>query len=118
VCLPVFSSWLLIASPGSATAASAAVLILGLALGAELDLVAYLTSRYFRLENFGLLFGTIGGLITLAGGGGPWVISLVYDFHHSYLPVLWAISPMCLISAALFLFLGPYPKLTAQPALE
>jgi MFS family permease len=109
VCLPILSGLLLIVSPKSTVAASAAVLILGLALGAELDLVAYLTSRYFRLENFGLLFGSIAGLITLAGGGGPWLISLVYDLRHSYLPVLWAIIPMCLISAALFLFLGPYP---------
>jgi MFS family permease len=111
VCLPIFSSFLLLEFPKSASAASAAVLILGLTLGAELDLVAYMTSRYFRLENFGLLFGTIAGLITLAGGGGPWLISLVYDYCHSYLPVLWAITPMCLVCAILFLFLGPYPRL-------
>jgi MFS family permease len=118
VCLPILSGALLIAAPSSAIAASCAVLILGLALGAELDLVAYLTSRYFRLENFGLLFGTIGGLITLAGGAGPWVISLVYDHRHSYLPVLWAISPICLISATLFLLLGPYPTSGVQDASE
>jgi MFS family permease len=115
VFLPVLSASLLIAAPGSASAATAAVLILGLSLGAELDLVAYLTSRYFDVGNFGFLFGTLAGIVTLAGGGGPMLLSEVYDHTHSYLPGLWAAIPMCLVSASLFLTLGPYP---ASPNLK
>lgn len=110
VCLPILASLLLLGFPGSIPAAMAAVLILGLALGAELDLVAYLTSRYFGLGNFGLLFGTIGGLITLAGAVAPLLMNMVFDAHNSYAAALWTYIPMCLASALLFLFLGPYPR--------
>ena len=110
VCMPVLASLLLINFPGSAPAATAAVLILGLALGAELDLVAYLTTRYFGLAHFGFLFGTIAAFITLAGGVGPWVLSLVYDTTGSYHAALMAFMPMCVVSAVLFFLIGPYPK--------
>lgn len=108
VCLPMGGSLLLLGFPGSTAVAFAGVILLGLTLGAELDLVAYLTSRYFSLERFGLLFGVIGALITLAGGAGPWLVSLVYDNVGSYRPVLLAAFPMCLTAAALFVSLRPY----------
>lgn len=109
VSLPVIASAILISMPGAFVPALAATLVLGLALGTELDLVAYMASRHFGLESFGLLFGTICGVITLAGGLGPWLISLLYDQSHSYLLALWVAIPMCLGAAILFLLLGPYP---------
>ncbi|MBJ7483109.1 MFS transporter [Brevundimonas sp.] len=116
VCLPMGASLLLLAFPGSMPMAFAGVILLGLTLGAELDLVAYLTSRYFDLDRFGLLFGVIGALITLAGGAGPWVVSLVYDHAGTYRPVLLAAFPMCLVAAALFASLKPYRARTPKPA--
>ncbi|HEX7819141.1 MAG TPA: MFS transporter [Sphingobium sp.] len=109
VCLPILASLLFLGFPGSVGAASAAVLILGVALGAELDLIAYLTARYFGVRSFGLIFGSIGGLITLGGALGPLFVNMVYDAAHSYAPALWTYVPLCLISAVLFLSLGRYP---------
>lgn len=109
VTLPIVGILILIQCPGSPLAASLAVLILGLSLGAELDLMAYLTSRYFKIENFGLLFGTIGGFIGLAGGNGPVLLSASFDATGSYTLALWASIPICLVSASLFLLLGSYP---------
>lgn len=114
VCLPMAASVLLLGGSGSTTTAFAAVILLGFTLGAELDLVAYLTTRYFSLERFGLLFGVIGAMITVAGGAGPWVVSLVYDGFQSYRPVLLAAFPLCLASAALFLTLRSYAPLQAR----
>jgi nitrate/nitrite transporter NarK len=110
VSLPIVAIMLLIQLPGSLVAASAAVLIFGFSLGAELDIVAYLTSRYFGRENFGFLFGTIGGLLGFASGNGPVVLNAVYDATGSYVPALWAAIPICLFSAMLFLCLGRYPE--------
>jgi MFS family permease len=107
--LPMVSITLLTQLPQSEAAAVAAVLILGLALGAELDLLAYITSRYFELAYFGTLFGTVGGFVTLAGGGGPVLLNLVYDATGSYTPALLAAIPISLTAALLFLLLGPYP---------
>ena len=119
VCLPIAGILLLLGYPGSLPAASAAVLILGLSMGAELDIVAFLTSRYFNTANFGLLFGTIGGFIGLAGGNGPMLLNAVFDAMHSYRPALWGAIPICLLSATLFLLLGPYPDLaTPKPSPE
>jgi MFS family permease len=111
VSLPVLGLLILIQLPGSIVAASVAVLIFGLSLGAELDIVAYLTSRYFGRKNFGFLFGTIGGFLGLASGNGSVLLNAVYDATGSYVPALWAAMPLCVVSALLFLFLGPYPKI-------
>jgi MFS family permease len=94
VCMPMIGSILLIEFPGSVTAASAAVLVFGLSMGAELDILAYLTSRYFRTESFAMMFGTIGGFVALAGAGGPVILNRVYDLTQSYVPALWGILPV------------------------
>ena len=110
VSMPILACAILILAPGSVFAATAAVLIIGAAMGAELDFVAYLTSRYFKLENFGLLFGTLTGVTTFAAGFGPLALNIVYDNVQSYIPALWAAFPMCALSALLFFLLGPYPN--------
>jgi len=110
VCLPVVGLLLLLEMPGSVPAAVIAVLIFGLSMGAELDIFAYLTSRYFRSENFGFLFGTLGGFLGLATGNGPFLLNKVYDITGSYAPAMWAAMPLCLLSAVLLFFLGPYPE--------
>jgi MFS family permease len=109
LCMPMVAILLLTQLPHSVPAAIAAVLIIGLALGAELDLLAYITSRYFDLAFFGTLFGTIGGFVTLAGGIGPVLLNVVYDATGSYVPALLAAIPVSLTAALLFLLLGPYP---------
>ena len=112
--MPVIGSLILITMPGSVPAAAAAVLIFGLSLGAELDIMAYLTSRYFKSESFGMMFGTIGGFVGLAGATGPVILNRVYDLTQSYVPALWGILPVCLLSATLFLLMGPYPAAAAR----
>ena len=109
VSIPIIALLLLIHYPASALAASIAALILGLSFGAEIDIIAYLTSRYFKITSFGLLFGTIAGFIGLAAGNGPVAISAVFDAQQTYVPALWGMIPICLVSAILFLLLGPYP---------
>jgi predicted MFS family arabinose efflux permease len=109
VLLPIVGITTLIYTPGSSFTASFAVLIFGFSLGAELDVVSYLTSRYFRLENFGFFFGTIGGFIGLAASNGPVALNAVFDAKGTYTPALWAAIPICLVSALLFVLLGPYP---------
>ena len=116
-CLPAVGYGILLARPGSAGAATVAALVLGLALGAELDILAYLVSRYFPIQNFGILFGAIGGFVTLAGSTGPMALNAVYDHTHSYQPALWALLPLCAVAALLFLTLGTYPPQDGQQGL-
>jgi predicted MFS family arabinose efflux permease len=109
VAMPIASCLLLLAFPGSIAAAGGAALILGLSLGAELDAVAYLTTRHFGMRSFGVLFGTVGGALGLATGLGPLIVSRIYDVTKSYEPALWGFIPICLLGAGLFWTLGKYP---------
>ena len=110
VCMPIIGSVILLDAPGSVSAAAVAVVIFGLALGAELDILAYLTSRYFKLSRFAMLFAIVGGVVGLAGATGPVLLNAVYDATQSYQLALWGIIPVCSLSALLFLTLGPYPE--------
>jgi len=107
--MPALSSLLLILFPGDILLSIAAVALLGFALGVEFDGVAYLTSRHFGLRNFGLIYGTIAGLVALTSGIGPVLANHAYDVTGSYLPLLWTVVPLSLLSGLLFLILGPYP---------
>lgn len=109
VLLPIISCTLLLTMPGDAGAAKVAAVFLGLSLGAELDAVAYLATRHLGMRSFGLLFGVISGLLSLATGIGPVVVSYSFDVTGTYTLALYAFIPACIVSAALFLSLGPYP---------
>lgn len=109
VAMPIASSLLLLLFPGSIEACAAAALILGLGLGAELDAVAYLTTRHFGMRSFGVLFGVVGGTLGLATGVGPTLLNHVYDVTGSYAPAIWAFIPTCVVGSLLFFTLGRYP---------
>lgn len=107
--VPIVSAALMLAFPGSASAATAAVLILGFALGVELDCVAYLTTRHFGLRFFGTIFGVISGLLAFASGLGPFLVNLSYDITGGYEVALQAYIPLSIIASVLFFSLGRYP---------
>lgn len=110
VSLPVATCTLLLAFPGDPAAALVAVVFLGLAAGAEMDAIAYLSAKYFGLNNFAALFGAFFGVVTLGFGIGPMLANAVYDQTGSYDLVLWGIMPATLVAAILFLMLGPFPN--------
>jgi MFS family permease len=121
VALPVAAFLLLLLAPGSVPAIILAALILGLSIGAELDTVAYLTTRHFGLRSFGLLFGVVGAALGLASALGPLLANYAFDLTHSYTPALWAYIPTSLLGSILFFTLGKYPEFEAaeeQPARE
>lgn len=116
VLMPIVTAMVLLAMPGSLFWATAALLFLGLALGTELDACAYLATRHLGLRNFGTLFGFINGLLVFGNGLAPLLANYAYDVTHSYSLVLWSMVPSCLISALLFLLLGPYPAFDEEQA--
>jgi predicted MFS family arabinose efflux permease len=112
VAMPIVTVALLLVFPGDKVAALAC-LILGLAVGTEVDCCAYLAARHFGLRSFGTLFGTMNGLMLFGNGIAPALANHVYDVTKSYDIVLWAQVPACLGTMLLFLLLGPYPALDA-----
>lgn len=107
---PILSISLLLLAPGTSAVAAIAMLLLGLALGAEVDACSYLAARHFGMRSFGSLFGTIIGFTVFGTGMAPVLANYIYDLTGSYDPFLWGTLPLCLFSSLLFLSLGRYPS--------
>ena len=80
---------------------------IGLGLGAEVDIMAYLTSRYFGLRSFGTIYGFTFAGFGLAGGLGTYLMGVAYDATGSYALTLALVSIATFMGAILMLRLGP-----------
>jgi MFS family permease len=81
----------------------------GLGIGAEIDLMAFFTSRYFGLRDYAKLYGTMFGIFALGVGIGPALSGASFDRFHSYIPAFVIFEAMLAVSCLIFLRLGPYP---------
>lgn len=113
--LPVLACAILILDPGASMAFAVAIII-GLAGGAEFDVIAYLTARYFGLRHFGLLFGTMAGLVSFGAGIGPMLGARIFDHYGDYQNLLLIIGPTFALSGLLVGTLGAYPRLSNAAA--
>jgi len=82
--------------------------LIGLGLGAEADIIAYLLGRYFGLRSFGTIFGFAFGLFVLAGGIGPLLMGIAFDHTGSYRLALAGFCLATALAAVLVGRLGPY----------
>ena len=88
----------------SAALAAAGALAIGLTIGAELDIMAYMISRAFGLPSFGRLYGLAYGCLITAGGISPVLISILAD-HGGY-PTALVVSAFGVLSGALVLLVA------------
>jgi len=66
------------------------IVFAGLAAGAEADIAAYFTSKFFGRRHYGAIYGLLYALYCLGGGVGPLAAGGVYDLTHSYTVALLA----------------------------
>jgi len=85
-------------------------LLLGGSLGAEVDMLAYLASRYFGLKCFAQIFGVLFGAVMIAMGLGPVAFGFVFDLTGSYQAMLAVGAGLCLLASSLVLTLRPYQE--------
>ncbi len=93
---------------------SIALAPLGFALGGQLEMVVYLTTRHFGLRAFGSIFGVITIGLTAAAGGGPFLASWLFDISGSYRLMLTIGIPLALIGSLVMLWIGGYPELAEE----
>lgn len=93
---------------GSLERMFAAAFCIGLALGAEVDVMAYLTSRYFGLQSFSAVYGLIFASFGLCNGLGAFLMGTGFDRTGSYSLPLTLFSIAALTGAAIMTRLGPY----------
>ncbi len=90
------------------TALLVAVMI-GLAAGAELDLLAYLTGKYFGPAHYPAIFGLIIAFFTVGAGIAPPLFGMAAQMFQGYGTMLSISIGLLLVSILLFLSLGRYP---------
>jgi MFS family permease len=102
-------------------AAFAAAFLVGLGMGAEVETMGYMISRYFGLHAFGTAYGHAFGAFMLAGAAGVWMMGAGYDRYHSYTVPLAVLCGAMLLALVLLSRLGPYrfaPEATGDPHLN
>lgn len=86
-----------------------AAAMVGLTLGAEIDVMTYLCTRHFGLKSFGGLYGGLLIALSLGTAIGPLAASRVFDLYGSYTPFLW-ITIGCMIASSIAMFSLPHPR--------
>ncbi len=87
--LPAIGCLLMIFGGASLIAPSVAALLIGLTLGAEVDVIAYLTTKHFGLKSFGALYGGLLAALSIGTASGPLGAARIFDVYGNYLPFLW-----------------------------
>jgi predicted MFS family arabinose efflux permease len=93
---------------GDQTMALFAAILLGIGIGAEVDIIAFLLGRYFGLSHYGAVYGTLLAIFTLGSGAGPWLIALSFDRSHAYANALMGCASALIAASVLVASLGPY----------
>jgi MFS family permease len=103
-------------SGASGATAFFAAFCVGLGMGAEGDIIAYLIGRYFGLRSFSEIYGYAFGAFTLGGVVGPLLMGKAFDSTGSYTIGLGIFVVASVVAAGLMTRLGPYR--TWEPAPE
>jgi MFS family permease len=91
-------------------------ILVGLGLGAEVDLMAYMVGRYFGLRAFGEIYSYAFAAFTLGAVIGPLLMGISFDSTGSYSLVLGGFVVATLMAAGLMTQLGPHR--VWEPAAE
>lgn len=89
-------------------AAFLAVVFIGISMGAEIDMLAFLTGRYFGVENFGRVYGILFTSFLVGTSLGPVGYGYAFETLGSYIWVLYLSLGLMLLSAALTVRLPKY----------
>jgi MFS family permease len=89
-----------------------AVALIGLAMGAELDVLAYLVMRYFKVVVYSTVYGLLQPTISLSAAIGSLLLSLTLKVSDGFGLFLYVTAGVTLIGSGFFLLLGRLPTAT------
>jgi MFS transporter, OFA family, oxalate/formate antiporter len=87
-----------------------ASILVGLAIGAEGDLLSYLTRAYLGMEKFGLYYGIIFSGYSLGAVFGPMATGHYFDAVKSYVLPMQIAPILLFVACVLLLSLGRYKR--------
>lgn len=82
--------------------------LLGAAIGADIDLLPFLISRYFGVRHFAEIYGLLFGIFLIGNAIGPAVLGFTFDATGSYDLALYVFEPLLVVACFLLMRLGPY----------
>ncbi len=100
---------IMLAMGGTDLAAYSAFVFIGFSIGAEIDMMTYLTTRYFGLRYFGEIYGILFASLLLGTSLGPLSFGWNFDATGSYTTILWLAAGGTAIAAIFATILPPYP---------
>jgi OFA family oxalate/formate antiporter-like MFS transporter len=80
-------------------------------VGSEIDVIAYLTARYFGLKQYSRIYGTFYATFGVAAFLGPYPAAWISTHNPAgYMPVLWAAMALIAAGIGLLLMFKRYPR--------
>ena len=89
--------------------AAVAALMIGLAVGAEVDVLAYLNSRYFGMLHFSRIYGSFYGIYSLSGGVGPLATAMIVE-RGGYSAAMFTLCGLLVLGCLALLSFPPFPS--------
>lgn len=99
--LPAVPALILLHFDGSRSQSLIAAITIGLSLGVEGDVIAYVIARYFGLRNYPGIYSVMFGLFAFGAGFAPLVAGAVFDRTASYSIMLYGLISGLICAAAL-----------------
>ncbi len=90
--------------------AAVAVILLGMAQGAEVQLIAYLIGKYFPMRDYSTIFGVSLFIVVTLASTAAILFGFAHDYFGHYRYALMAAATCFGFAAGLYLLLGPYPN--------
>lgn len=101
---------MILASGAIDLAAYFALVLVGFSIGAEIDMMTYLTTRYFGIRHFGEIYGILFASLLIGTSLGPLLFGWEFDATGSYRRILWIAAGVTGAASLLCLALPPYPN--------
>ena len=105
--LPLVGVSILAAGAGGSAPLLAAI-TLGFGLGAEVDVIGFMVSRYFGLRAYGEIYGCLFAIFTVGTGLGPVLMGLSFDATRSYNGALTVFGVALICASIVVSRLGRY----------
>ena len=104
-------------SGGSVPVLAVGIMLVGLSLGAESDIIAYMIHNNFGTRIYSSVFGMTSSVVSISAAFGAGLLSVVLTRTNSYSTFMVISGVFVLIGSSLFLFL-PRGLAVAEPADE
>ncbi|MBV1686568.1 MFS transporter [Novosphingobium sp. G106] len=103
--IPAIGFFLLATDLNAVPVIAGSMFLVGVSIGAEADIMAFLVARYFNLRIFNSTLGLVHVVTFLTSAVGAGLISLTLKLTDSFSPFLYGVSGSITLGALLFLLL-------------